>query len=294
LACQHDRVGECCRRIEISEEPFLTAEPAENELALLTTCAASHPSQFKQHVCIKGGKTSCLTNSVLVTGIGHGAVCTRRREGRITSLLYVAQSDRSIYGYGAAMGLCADAATNLNDRSCGRRPSASFDIDGDEVHYRTDRWTKTKQNKNWPSVLRRPPAQRKLPPSRNMFAVRLLPCDFVTSISDASQNVSYTLGITTRPSLSGQNFVSSQFSPMRFRPSRRLSWCIRSSRRDTQSCVMNHFTLLTRYRCIIHRKAIKEAQSQTGWLETCSRTIAHDGGKGTFSSTSLVPFSQVA
>ena len=148
-----------------------------------------------------------------------------------------------------------------------------------------DRWTKTKQNKNWPSTLRRPPAQMKPPPSRNMFAVRVLPSDFVISVSDASQNVSYTLGITTRPSLSGQDFVSSQFFQMRFRPLRPLLWCIRSSRRDTQSCVVNHFTLLTRYRCIIHRKTIKEAQSQTGWLETCSRTIGHDGGKGTTSST---------
>ena len=148
-----------------------------------------------------------------------------------------------------------------------------------------DQWTRTKQNKNWLSTLRRPPAQTKLPPSRNMFAVRVMPCDFVISISDALQNVSYTLGITTRPSLSGQDSVSSQFSPMRFRPSRRLLWSIRSSRRDTLSCVVNQFALLTRCQCIIHRKTIKEAQSQTGWLETCSRTIGHDGGKGTFSST---------
>jgi len=55
------------------------------DMALLTTCAASHPSQFKQHVCIKGEKTSCLVNSVFETGLGFGAVCTRRREG-ITSL----------------------------------------------------------------------------------------------------------------------------------------------------------------------------------------------------------------
>ena len=125
----------------------------------------------------------------------------------------------------------------------------------------------------------------KLPPSRNMSAVRVLPSDIVIYIPDASQNVSHTLGITTRLSLSGQAFMSSQFSPMKSRPSRRLLWCIRSSRRDTQSYVVNHFTLFTRYRCVIHRKTIKDAQGQTGWLETCSRTISYDGGKGTSSST---------
>jgi hypothetical protein len=143
-----------------------------------------------------------------------------------------------------------------------------------------DQWTKTRPNKNLLSTLRRPPAQMNLHQSKNMFVVRVLPWISVISCSDAPQNVSYTLGITTRPFHSGQDFASSQFSPMKSKPSKRLLWCIRSSRRGTQSCVINYSTLLSTCQRI-HRKTIKEAQSQTGWLETCSRTIGHDGGKGT-------------
>ena len=143
-----------------------------------------------------------------------------------------------------------------------------------------DQWTKTRPNKNWLSTLRRPPAQKNLHQSKSMFVVRVLPWGSVISCSDAPQNVSYTLGITTRPFPSGQDFASSQFYLMRSRHLKRLLWCIRSSRRGTQSCVINHSTLLSRCQRI-HRKTIKEAQSQTGWLETCSRTIGHDGGKGT-------------
>lgn len=36
------------------------------------------------------------------------------------------------------------------------------------------------------------------------------------------------------------------------------------------------------------RQTIKESQSQTGWLETCARTIGHEGAKGGVLETFLL------
>jgi len=127
-----------------------------------------------------------------------------------------------------------------------------------------DQWTKKRQNKSWLSILRRPPAQRKPHPSRSMFVVRVLSRGSVIFSSDTLQNASYTLGITTRPFLSGQDFASSQFFPMRSKPSRRLSWCIRSSKRGIQSCVMNHFTFLTRCRCMYSSEDHQRSSKSNG------------------------------
>ena len=170
-----------------------------------------------------------------------------------------------------------------HNRTYRRRPGAGFDIDDDEVHDLTRPMDKDKAEQELATNIKKATSTDENSPKQKH--VRSTCAAPVISISDAPQNVSNTLGITTRPSLSGQDFVSSQFSSMVFRPSRRSLWCIGSSRKDTQSCVMNPFTLLTTYRCIIHRKTIEEAQSQTGWLETFSRTIGHDGGKGAFFST---------
>ena len=128
-----------------------------------------------------------------------------------------------------------------------------------------DQWTKKRQNKSWPSILRRPPAQRKPHPSRSMFVVRVLSRGSVIFSSDTLQNASYTLGITTRPFLSGQDFASSQFFPMRSKPSRRLSWCIRFSKRGIQSCVMNHFTFLTICRCM-YSSEDHQRSTKSNWV----------------------------
>ena len=99
-------------------------------------------------------------------------------------------------------------------------------------------WTKTRQNRSWLLTLKRQPAQRSLHRNRSMSVVRVLPSGSAISSSDIPQNALYTPGITTRPSPSGQDFASSQFSLMKSKPLKRLLWCTRSSRKVIQLYVM--------------------------------------------------------
>ena len=99
-------------------------------------------------------------------------------------------------------------------------------------------WTKTRQNRSWLLTLKRQQAQRSLHRNRSMSVVRVIPSGSAISSSDIPQNALYTPGITTRPSPSGQDFASSQFSLMRSKPLKRLLWYTRSSRKVIQLYVM--------------------------------------------------------
>ncbi len=86
------------------------------------------------------------------------------------------------------------------------------------------------------------------------------------------QNALYTPGITTRPSPSGQDFASSQYSPMRSKRSRRLLWYIRSSRRATRWYVMIHYDL-DHAKVFIGRRSKRHKVKQGGLKHARERLV---------------------
>ncbi|KAI0296230.1 cytoskeleton assembly control protein [Russula brevipes] len=128
--------------------------------------------------------------------------------------------------------------------SYGRRPGAGFDIDGDEVHYPTRPVDKDKAEQELAvNIKKATSADESAPKQKHVRKCIVYTWDYHSSIS-------FWSGLRVQPILSDEV-------------------------QAFKALIMVHKVLQEG-----HPVTIKEAQSQTGWLETCARTIGHDGGKG--------------
>ncbi|KAI9444834.1 cytoskeleton assembly control protein [Lactarius indigo] len=128
--------------------------------------------------------------------------------------------------------------------SYGRRPGAGFDIDGDEVHYPTRPVDKDKAEQELIVNIKKATSTDETAPKQK----HVRKCIVYTW--DYHSSISFWSGLRVQPILSDE--------------------------------VQTFKALITVHKVIQegHPVTIKEAQSQTGWLETCSRTVGQDGGKG--------------
>ncbi|KAH8997327.1 ANTH domain-containing protein [Lactarius akahatsu] len=133
----------------------------------------------------------------------------------------------------------------IDPQSYGRRPGAGFDIDGDEVHYPTRPVDKDKAEQELIVNIKKATSTEETAPKQKHVRsnVSCTPWDYHSSIS-------FWSGLRVQPILSDE--------------------------------VQTFKALITVHKVIQegHPVTIKEAQSQTGWLETCSRTVGQDSGKG--------------
>ncbi|KAI0001648.1 cytoskeleton assembly control protein [Russula vinacea] len=128
--------------------------------------------------------------------------------------------------------------------SYGRRPGAGFDLDGDEVHYPTRPVDKDKAEQELSiNIKKATSTEESAPKQKHVRKCIVYTWDYHSSIS-------FWSGLRVQPILSDEV-------------------------QTFKALIMVHKVLQEG-----HPVTIKEAQSQTGWLETCSRTIGHDGGKG--------------
>ncbi|KAH9081682.1 cytoskeleton assembly control protein [Lactarius deliciosus] len=136
------------------------------------------------------------------------------------------------------------ARSVLLDRSYGRRPGAGFDIDGDEVHYPTRPVDKDKAEQELIVNIKKATSTEETAPKQK----HVRKCIVYTW--DYHSSISFWSGLRVQPILSDE--------------------------------VQTFKALITVHKVIQegHPVTIKEAQSQTGWLETCSRTVGQDSGKG--------------
>ncbi|KAN0133230.1 cytoskeleton assembly control protein [Lactarius tabidus] len=128
--------------------------------------------------------------------------------------------------------------------SYGRRPGAGFDIDGDEVHYPTRPVDKDKAEQELiVNIKKATSADETAPKQKHVRKCIVYTWDYHSSIS-------FWSGLRVQPILSDE--------------------------------VQTFKALITVHKILQegHPVTIKEAQSQTGWLETCSRTTGNDGAKG--------------
>ncbi|KAI9460554.1 ANTH domain-containing protein [Lactarius psammicola] len=132
----------------------------------------------------------------------------------------------------------------IDAQSYGRRPGAGFDIDGDEVHYPTRPVDKDKAEQELIVNIKKATSTDETAPKQK----HVRKCIVYTW--DYHSSISFWSGLRVQPILSDE--------------------------------VQTFKALITVHKVIQegHPVSLKEAQSQTGWLETCSRTIGHDGGKG--------------
>ncbi|KAF8481976.1 cytoskeleton assembly control protein [Russula ochroleuca] len=128
--------------------------------------------------------------------------------------------------------------------SYGRRPGAGFDLDGDEVHYPTRPVDKDKAEQELSVNIKKATSTEETAPKQK----HVRKCIVYTW--DYHSSISFWSGLRVQPILSDEV-------------------------QTFKALIMVHKVLQEG-----HPVTIKEAQSQTGWLETCSRTIGHDGGKG--------------
>ncbi|KAH9178746.1 cytoskeleton assembly control protein [Lactarius sanguifluus] len=128
--------------------------------------------------------------------------------------------------------------------SYGRRPGAGFDIDGDEVHYPTRPVDKDKAEQELIVNIKKATSTEETAPKQK----HVRKCIVYTW--DYHSSISFWSGLRVQPILSDE--------------------------------VQTFKALITVHKVIQegHPVTIKEAQSQTGWLETCSRTVGQDSGKG--------------
>ncbi|KAI0308178.1 ANTH-domain-containing protein [Multifurca ochricompacta] len=128
--------------------------------------------------------------------------------------------------------------------SYGRRPGAGFDIDGDEVHYPTRPVDKEKAEQELAvNIKKATSADETAPKQKHVRKCIVYTWDYHSSIS-------FWSGLRVQPILSDEV-------------------------QAFKALIMVHKVLQEG-----HPVTIKEAQSQTGWLETCSRTTGNEGGKG--------------
>jgi len=129
--------------------------------------------------------------------------------------------------------------------SYGRRPGAGFDLDGDEVHYPTRPVDKDKAEQELAVNIKKATSTDETAPKQK----HVRKCIVYTW--DYHSSISFWSGLRVQPILSDEI-------------------------QTFKALIMVHKVLQEG-----HPVTIKEAQSQTGWLETCSRMIGHDGGRGT-------------
>ncbi|KAH9004049.1 cytoskeleton assembly control protein [Lactarius hatsudake] len=132
----------------------------------------------------------------------------------------------------------------IGPQSYGRRPGAGFDIDGDEVHYPTRPVDKDKAEQELIVNIKKATSTEETAPKQK----HVRKCIVYTW--DYHSSISFWSGLRVQPILSDE--------------------------------VQTFKALITVHKVIQegHPVTIKEAQSQTGWLETCSRTVGQDSGKG--------------
>ncbi|KAH9049359.1 ANTH domain-containing protein [Lactarius hengduanensis] len=132
----------------------------------------------------------------------------------------------------------------IDPQSYGRRPGAGFDIDGDEVHYPTRPVDKDKAEQELIVNIKKATSTEETAPKQK----HVRKCIVYTW--DYHSSISFWSGLRVQPILSDE--------------------------------VQTFKALITVHKVIQegHPVTIKEAQSQTGWLETCSRTVGQDSGKG--------------
>ncbi|KAH9044515.1 ANTH domain-containing protein [Lactarius pseudohatsudake] len=125
-----------------------------------------------------------------------------------------------------------------------RKPGAGFDIDGDEVHYPTRPVDKDKAEQELIVNIKKATSTEETAPKQK----HVRKCIVYTW--DYHSSISFWSGLRVQPILSDE--------------------------------VQTFKALITVHKVIQegHPVTIKEAQSQTGWLETCSRTVGQDSGKG--------------
>ncbi|KAI0003650.1 cytoskeleton assembly control protein [Russula compacta] len=128
--------------------------------------------------------------------------------------------------------------------SYGRRPGGGFDMDGDEVHYPTRPVDKDKAEQELAVNIKKATSPEETAPKQK----HVRKCIVYTW--DYHSSISFWSGLRVQP------IVSDEIQAFK-------------------ALIMVHKVLQEG-----HPVTIKEAQSQTGWLETCARTTGHDGGKG--------------
>ncbi|KAF8506725.1 cytoskeleton assembly control protein [Russula emetica] len=128
--------------------------------------------------------------------------------------------------------------------SYGRRPGAGFDLDGDDVHYPTRPVDKDKAEQELAVNIKKATSTDETAPKQK----HVRKCIVYTW--DYHSSISFWSGLRVQPILSDEV-------------------------QTFKALIMVHKVLQEG-----HPVTIKEAQSQTGWLETCSRMIGHDGGRG--------------
>ncbi|KAI0275039.1 cytoskeleton assembly control protein [Gloeopeniophorella convolvens] len=128
--------------------------------------------------------------------------------------------------------------------SYGRRPGAGFDIDGDEVHYPTRPVDKDKAEQELAVNIKKATNNDETAPKQK----HVRKCIVYTW--DYHSSISFWSGLRVQPILSDEV-------------------------QTFKALIMVHKVLQEG-----HPVTIKEAHSQTGWLETCSRTVGNDAGRG--------------